>query len=134
MLYNIIEKNIKELFHINLTNLLDYSNSLYDFSKKINNIKRKNVNAQTKPFTALKMLSVLTLTKTPSINLLMNGIHKSNTNRLKNVFSKNEFIPKTHPSFAVDLNLNTTLTQLSTAIFYVKFLYFLVVQLVYNVI
>ena len=38
------------------------------------------------------------------------------------------------PSFAVDLNLNTTLTQLSTAIFYVKFLYFLVVQLVYNVI
>lgn len=39
-----------------------------------------------------------------------------------------------HPSFAVDLNLNTTLTQLSTAIFYVKFLYFLVVQLVYNVI
>ena len=96
MLYNIIEKNIKELFHINLTNLLDYSNSLYDFSKKINNIKRKNVNAQTKPFTALKMLSVLTLTKTPSINLLMNGIHKSNTNRLKNVFSKNEFIPKTH--------------------------------------
>ncbi len=84
------------MFLINLTNLLDYSNSVYDFSKEINTIERKNVKAVTRPNTALKMLMMMTLTKTPSINLLMEGIHKSNTNRFKNVFNKKEFVPKTH--------------------------------------
>lgn len=81
---------------MNLINLLDYSNSVYDFSKKINTINRKNVKANTKPATALKMITMMTLTKTPSVNLLMKGIHNSHTNRLKNIFSKKEFVPKTH--------------------------------------
>lgn len=81
---------------MNLTNLLDYSNSIYDFSKEINTIKRKNVNAMTSPGTALKMITMITLTKTPSINLFMKGVHDSYTNRFKNIFSRKEFIPKTH--------------------------------------
>lgn len=81
---------------MNLTNLLDYSNSVYDFSKEINTIKRKNVKAVTKPSTALKILTMITFTKSPSINLFMKGVHESHTNRLKNIFSKNEFVPKTH--------------------------------------
>lgn len=81
---------------MNLTNLLDYSNSVYNFSKEINSVKRKNVNALAKPETVLKMLIVGAFTKNPSINLLMYGVHNSNTKRLKNIFSKKEFIPKTH--------------------------------------
>lgn len=81
---------------MNLTNLLDYSNSVYDFSKEINTVKRKNVKAVTKPSTALKMLTTITFTKTPSINLFMEGVHNSYTDRFQNIFHKKEFVPKTH--------------------------------------
>ena len=81
---------------MNLTNLLDYSNSVYDFNKKINTIERKNLNAHTKPSTALKMFTFGIFTNAKSINQIENGIFNSTTNRLKNIFKKKEFIPKTH--------------------------------------
>ncbi len=34
---------------MNLTNLLDYSNSIYNFNGEINSVERKNTNAITKP-------------------------------------------------------------------------------------
>lgn len=81
---------------MNLTNLLDYSNSVYNFNKEINSIKRKNEKANTKPTTVLKMLTCGIFTKAKSINAIQNSIFNSYNKRFKNIFSKKEFIPKTH--------------------------------------
>lgn len=80
----------------NLTNLLDYANSIYDFNKKINSILRKNKKCNTKPATALKIIVMGLFTKAKSINAIQNGIFSSVRKRYNNIFSKNEFIPKTH--------------------------------------
>ena len=81
---------------MNLTNLLDFSNSIYDFNKKINSVGRKNLGADTKPVTAIKMLMCGIFTKAKSINQIENAIFNSSTNRFKNIFTKREFIPKMH--------------------------------------
>lgn len=81
---------------MNLINLLDYSNTIYDFSNEINSIKRKNEKAETKPSTVLKMLTCGILTKSKSINAIENSIFNSYNDRFKNIFSRNEFVPKTH--------------------------------------
>lgn len=81
---------------MNLTNLLDYSNSIYNFNGEINSVERKNTNAITKPSTALKMLICGIFTKAGSINMIEKGVFDSNNNRFKNIFSRKEFIPKTH--------------------------------------
>ena len=79
---------------MNLTNLLDYGNSIYDFNDKINGVKRNNANALTKASTVAKMMIVGIFTNNDS----MNGIqHTITTNKKvrKSLFSKKEFIPKT---------------------------------------
>ena len=81
---------------MNLTNLLDYGNSIYDIRGKINSIERENKDAKTKPKTVIKMLMCSTLTSLPSINSLQEAIFKSSRKRFKNIFSKDEFVPKTH--------------------------------------
>ena len=81
---------------MNLTNLLDYSNSIYNFNGEINSIERKNKKTYTKPSTCLKMLIAGIFTNAKSINSIENAIFNSNNNRLNNIFSKREFIPKTH--------------------------------------
>ncbi len=81
---------------MNLTNLLDYSNSIYNFNEEINSIERKNENANTKPSTVIKMLTVGLFTKCKSINSIINGSFNSNQKRLNNIFAPREFVPKTH--------------------------------------
>ena len=81
---------------MNLTNLLDYSNSIYNFNKEINSIERKNKNADTEPSTAIKMLICGIFTKANSINAIENAIFNSYSNRFSNIFSGKEFIPRTH--------------------------------------
>lgn len=81
---------------MNLTNLLDYGNSIYNFNEEINSIKRKNKNTYTKPSTCLKMITCGLITNVRSINMIEESIFNSDNNRLKNIFTKKEFIPKTH--------------------------------------
>ena len=81
---------------MNLTNLLDYGNSIYNLGENINSLKRKNIKADTKPSTAIKMLMMGFLSNRASINRVQQAIFKSKDNKLKGVFSKGEFIPKTH--------------------------------------
>ena len=81
---------------MNLTNLLDYGNSIYNLGKNINSLERKNIKADTKPSTVIKMLMMGFLSNRASINRVQQSIFKSQENKLKGVFSKGEFIPKTH--------------------------------------
>ena len=81
---------------MNLKNLLDYGNSIYNLGEKFNSLERENKNAITTPISCIKMLMMSFLSKRPSINKLEQSIFSSETNKLKGVFSKNEFIPKTH--------------------------------------
>lgn len=81
---------------MNLTNLLDYANSIYDFDKKINMVERKNEKSRTKPSTALKMLTAGIVTKSRSINSIYNAIFNSKNKRFNNIFKKGEMKPKTH--------------------------------------
>lgn len=81
---------------MNLINLLDYSNSIYNFNEEINSIERKNKKADTKPSTVLKMLTCGIFSKTKSINGIENAIYNSYNKRFKNIFYKGEFVPKTH--------------------------------------
>ena len=81
---------------MNLINLLDYSNSIYNLKEKINNIKRKNDEFPTKASTTIKMLVMMFFTKKASVNSMMKAVHNSYTNQMGNIFYKKEFIPKTH--------------------------------------
>lgn len=81
---------------MNLKKLLDYGNSIYDLGKKINSLERKNNKACTKPSTAVKMMMMGFLSKRPSVNSIQQSIFNSNQNKLRGVFSKKEFKPKTH--------------------------------------
>lgn len=96
---------------MNLTNLLDYGNSIYNLKENINSLERENVNADTKSSTAIKMLMMGFLSNRPSINRIEQAIFKSKDNKLKGVFSKEEFIPKTH-AFR-DAIIDTSYTQIS---------------------
>ena len=81
---------------MNLTNLLDYGNSIYNLGENINSLERKNKNADTKSSTVVKMLMMGFLSKRGSINRVQKAIFESKENKLKGVFSSREFIPKTH--------------------------------------
>ena len=81
---------------MNLTNLLDYGNSIYNLGENINSLGRKNKETDTKPSTAVKMLMMGFLSKRGSINRVQKAIFESKENKLKGVFYKGEFIPKTH--------------------------------------
>lgn len=81
---------------MNLINLLDYSNSIYNLNEKINNVKRKNSEFPTKASTTIKMLVMMFFTKKASVNSMMEAVHNSYTNQMGNIFHKKEFIPKTH--------------------------------------
>lgn len=81
---------------MNLTNLLDYANSIYHFDKEINSVARKNKNSRIKPSTALKMLTAGIVTKTPSINSIYNASFNSKCKRFNSIFKRGEMRPKTH--------------------------------------
>ena len=81
---------------MNLKNLLDYGNSIYDFGTKINSLERKNNNAYTKPSTAIKVMMMGFLSGRPSVNRVQQAIFSSRQNKLDGVFAKKEFKPKTH--------------------------------------
>ena len=78
---------------MNLTNLLDYSNSIYGLGEKINSVKRNNVSCPTKASTVLKMLISGIMSGCDSMNNMQNTLHKDKVR--KGLFSKKEFIPKT---------------------------------------
>lgn len=80
---------------MNLINLLDYGNSVYDLNKKINGLSRQNDEFPTKPSTVLKMAIAMILTRMPSIHYLMNSID-SPSKPMRKLFCKGEFVPKTH--------------------------------------
>ena len=79
-----------------LNNLLDYGNSIYDLRGKFNSLKRENKNAKATPATCIKMFMMGFLSNRASINNLEQSIFATERNKLKGVFSKDEFIPKTH--------------------------------------
>ena len=78
---------------MNLTNLLDYSNSIYGLGEKINSIKRNNVGCNTKASTVIKMLICGIMSGCDSMNNIQHIVHNDKVK--KGLFSKNEFIPKT---------------------------------------
>lgn len=81
---------------MNLTNLLDYSNSIYSLNKKINSVERKNEKACTKASTVIKMLLTGIMTDNDSLNGIQYSIFEGR-NKIKNsLFSKKEYIPKMH--------------------------------------
>ena len=80
---------------MNLINLLDYGNSVYDLNKKIKGLSRQNDEFPTKPSTVLKMAIAMILTRMPSIHYLMNSID-SPSKPMRKLFCKGEFVPKTH--------------------------------------
>ena len=63
---------------MNLTNLLDYGNSIYNLGENINSLERKNSDADTKPSTAIKMLMMGFLSYRPSVNRIHKSSSKSN--------------------------------------------------------
>lgn len=81
---------------MNLTNLLDYANSIYNLGENINSLERKNDKCDTIPSTAVKMIMMGILSDRPSINRIQESIFKSKNNKMKGIFYKGEFIPKMH--------------------------------------
>ena len=79
---------------MNLTNLLDYTNSIYNLFGEINTIKRHNVNAKTKSSTSLKMLFCGIVTGNDSVNDIQHMTIKDKVK--KSLFAKGEYIPKMH--------------------------------------
>ena len=78
---------------MNLTNLLDYSNSIYGLGEKINRIERDNVKCDTKAPTVLKMLICGIFTGADSLNI-MQHMYADKEKLRKSLFEKKEFIPK----------------------------------------
>lgn len=68
---------------MNLTNLLDYTNSIYNSFGEINTIKRHNVNAKTKSSTSLKMLFCGIVTGNDSVNDIQ---HMTIKDKVKKVY------------------------------------------------
>lgn len=81
---------------MNISNLFDYSNSIFNLKEKINGLERKNKRAETDASTAMKMLVCMSATGTNSINNLESKIFNKRKNSFKNIFGPKEFIPKTH--------------------------------------
>ena len=80
---------------LNYKNLITYSNSVYQIGEKFNSLKRNNLNSKTKPKTAAKTIFSSMLWGCESINEII----QTNSNKdidFKGIFSKKEFIPKTH--------------------------------------
>ena len=81
---------------MNLINLLDYANIIYNLGDNINKLTRENSKCDTKPSTAIKMTMMAIFSGRGSINQLQEAIFNDEGNKLKGIFSPKEFIPKTH--------------------------------------
>ena len=68
---------------MNLINLLDYGNSIYNLGENINSLKRKNIQCDTEASTAIKMLMMGILSNRPSINRIQESIFHSGKNNLQ---------------------------------------------------
>ena len=81
---------------MNLINLLDYANIIYNLGDNINKLTRENSKCDTKPSTAIKMTMMAIFSGRGSVNQLQEAIFNDGGNKLKGIFSPKEFIPKTH--------------------------------------
>ena len=77
---------------MNLKNVLDYTNSVYNFGEKINSVERNNIDADTKPSTCIKMFIGGVLSGRDSINSIVTN---SQDNKMRSIFKSKEFIPQT---------------------------------------
>ena len=80
---------------ISLNRFITYTNSVYDINEKFKRLERNNYDYKSKPSTVAKTLFGSFLCGYKSINAL-NEVNKNKKLDLKMLYSKREYIPRTH--------------------------------------